>query len=650
MSWAAIGSAVIAGAASYMASKNSKGGSSSSSSSSQPWSGIKPFITSNSQPNGLYQQAQSLLGGSAAVYPGQTVAGFTDPQLAAQQMTVTRASQGNQAMNAAQTFATGLISGETSNDNTVNNQYMNGLDTTAQIGSLNPFTSATTDISRLNPFLNASTDMSNLNSAYGQNTDMGNLNQMYGQNTNTGSLSNYLNPNIDTSALQKNMGQNTDMSGMMKYLGQNTNTGNLGNFTTSNTDTGAMQSYLGQQGMTPQALNDYASGKYLDVRQNPMFQKAMQEGVGGQGKQAASAGRYGSAMAGYGMGEAASNAYAQTYLPQQQLQMQAANQLSSLSQQDLARNSGLAQSLAGISANDLSRQAGVAGQMAGFNQADLARNSGLAQSMASMNANDLSRQAGIAGQLAGYDLSGKQLGAQTANQLAGYNQADLARNTGIAQQQASFNQADLSRNADIAQQQAGFNQADLAMRYGAAQNMTNASAADLTRQQGAASNIATIQAQNQSLQAQQAQYMTGLANQNQQNAYSRQMDAMAMAPIFAQNDYVDINAMNSVGMEQQAQQQRLLDAARVKFEAQDPYRQQLAGLNNYASLLGQGGQYSNTTTTGPSGQPNAMMTGLGTGMNALGLYIRGSQAGLWGNPPPPQQTVTQQPNYNLNDN
>lgn len=101
-------------------------------------------------------------------------------------------------------------------------------------------------------------------------------------------------------------------------------------------------------------------------------------------------------------------------------------------------------------------------------------------------------------------------------------------------------------------------------------------------------------------------------NQERQN----QMSALGMAPTFAQQDYNDINQLQSAGQAYQAQQQKELDAQYQQWKTAQQYPQQQ--LDVMRNALG-GVNFGNTTTNTQPGASTASQV-LGGITSGLGLY------------------------------
>lgn len=89
--------------------------------------------------------------------------------------------------------------------------------------------------------------------------------------------------------------------------------------------------------------------------------------------------------------------------------------------------------------------------------------------------------------------------------------------------------------------------------------------------------------------------------QNYAQERQNQMQAMGMAPTFAQQDYNDINQLSQAGQQYQNQNQRMLDAGYQQFQESRQYpMQQLDTFGNaYRNVLGNQSQ-STQTQPGPS--------------------------------------------------
>jgi len=83
-----------------------KGGGSSGTTTTEPWAGQQPYLAN------VYNQAAGLTETPMRYYPGQTVAGFTPEQRAAQEATTTRAMAGNPLVGQAQGVMGQTLGGE----------------------------------------------------------------------------------------------------------------------------------------------------------------------------------------------------------------------------------------------------------------------------------------------------------------------------------------------------------------------------------------------------------------------------------------------------------------------------------------------------------------------------------------------------------
>lgn len=102
-----------------------------------------------------------------------------------------------------------------------------------------------------------------------------------------------------------------------------------------------------------------------------------------------------------------------------------------------------------------------------------------------------------------------------------------------------------------------------------------------------------------------------------QQGLDRMGQAAGMAPVFAQNDYADINALGAIGQQRQAMAQDEINDARNRFDFYQelPYNKLGQFLNNI------GGNYGGTvigTTRTPSNQPSMFSQIAGTGLQAIG--------------------------------
>jgi hypothetical protein len=125
---------------------------------------------------------------------------------------------------------------------------------------------------------------------------------------------------------------------------------------------------------------------------------------------------------------------------------------------------------------------------------------------------------------------------------------------------------------------------------------------------------------NRSMQAQQfnsnqgqdlAQRQDGMYNANQ----GRGMQALGLAPGFANQDYTDINAMTQAGNTYQQQDQRGLDSAYQQWQQARAYPQQQLGVMGNA-LQQSYGQNNTSTTPGPSSASQLF----GGALTGAGLY------------------------------
>jgi len=196
------------------------------------------------------------------------------------------------------------------------------------------------------------------------------------------------------------------------------------------------------------------------------------------------------------------------------------------------------------------------GQALQASQADLARQAQLAGTVGSISGADLSRILQGAGQ---YGTLG-----QTAGQLAGQQMQNLGQ---LGQYQTSAGQAQQQYGFNAAQAAQAAKQSDLARMLQAGQGITTAAGQEAARQQGALASMADMERTRMGMAAQ------------------------------------DAAALQSIGQENQAQQQKQLDIGYQDWKAQQDYpKQQLDWLQ--AQLKGVG-QYVPTTTTS-SGYSTAM--------------------------------------------
>lgn len=105
-----------------------------------------------------------------------------------------------------------------------------------------------------------------------------------------------------------------------------------------------------------------------------------------------------------------------------------------------------------------------------------------------------------------------------------------------------------------------------------------------------------------------------------------QMQALGLAPQYAEADYADLGKLAAVGEVRQAMNQTLLDEARRIALESDPVRQQLEALKQYSNLVQghYGGESTGSSTTTYYGTPLSS-TLIGGGMLGLGAlpYILG---------------------------
>jgi hypothetical protein len=129
--------------------------------------------------------------------------------------------------------------------------------------------------------------------------------------------------------------------------------------------------------------------------------------------------------------------------------------------------------------------------------------------------------------------------------------------------------------------------------------------------------VAQVNQQAQSdMQRNLGQISSNMRFQNYDQERGRQMQAMGMAPMFAANDYNDLNQLAGAGQQIQQQDQRGLDDSYRRFlESRNYPREQLDVMRNALGGVNFG---SNTTQTSP---------GTSTGASVLGGALTGAQ--LW---------------------
>lgn len=119
-----------------------------------------------------------------------------------------------------------------------------------------------------------------------------------------------------------------------------------------------------------------------------------------------------------------------------------------------------------------------------------------------------------------------------------------------------------------------------------------------------------------------AEGLAPILNQNYQTERGYQQSAAGMAPQLASQDYIDINALNTIGQQRQGQTQALLNEAAQRFNTAATADQN--ALATYLGFLnGNGG--STQTTTAPNTGPSSTQQAIGTGISLLGAL-----ASLWG--------------------
>ena len=156
-------------------------------------------------------------------------------------------------------------------------------------------------------------------------------------------------------------------------------------------------------------------------------------------------------------------------------------------------------------------------------------------------------------------------------------QGDLARN---------FNQVQAPRWAVAGQRSGSFGNAGLAMVEQQARN-------DLSQQMG--------------------RIGTDMRGADYANERARQMQAMGMAPGFAQQDYQDINQLQQAGQAYQTQNQRMLDNAYQQFLESRNYPQQQLDVMGNALQRSYGQQAVQQT-------PSTASQVIGGGLTGLALY------------------------------
>jgi hypothetical protein len=119
-----------------------------------------------------------------------------------------------------------------------------------------------------------------------------------------------------------------------------------------------------------------------------------------------------------------------------------------------------------------------------------------------------------------------------------------------------------------------------------------------------------------------AEGLAPVLNQNYQTERGYQQQAAGMAPDLANQDYVDINALNTIGTNQQQQAQTELSDLARRFGITST-----ADQNALATYLGflSGNPGSVQTTTAPNTGPSNTQQAIGTGISLLGAL-----ASLWG--------------------
>lgn len=115
-----------------------------------------------------------------------------------------------------------------------------------------------------------------------------------------------------------------------------------------------------------------------------------------------------------------------------------------------------------------------------------------------------------------------------------------------------------------------------------------------------------------------ADSLNDLDNTQYQQARTQQLQAAALAPQIAGQDYTDLQAVGQAGTSQDAYNQSLINANidRYNFNQQAPAN----NIQNYIDLLnGVGGNYKQAQGTSTTSAPgNSTLSGIGTGIQALG--------------------------------
>jgi hypothetical protein len=218
----------------------------------------------------------------------------------------------------------------------------------------------------------------------------------------------------------------------------------------------------------------------------------------------------------------------------------------------------------------------------------------------------------------------------TGATIAGFNPFQTSAFQGIADRASAGNPAMNAANGALTNTiQGGFLQGNPFL-----QNQIDAAQGDLTKQwnnvakpawdtamsnSGSFGNAGVAQANayaQEGLQKNLGQISSNMRFQNYDQERNRQMQAMGMAPSFANQDYQDLNALQGVGNTIQGQDQKMLTDQYNRFLDSKNYpNQQLDVMRNALSGVNFG---SNTTQTAP---------GTSTGASLVGGALTG--ASLW---------------------
>lgn len=217
-----------------------------------------------------------------------------------------------------------------------------------------------------------------------------------------------------------------------------------------------------------------------------------------------------------------------------------------------------------------------------------------------------------------------QVAAQ-ANSMAGMNNPYLGQQIQAAQQDTinAWNNVAAPSWATANSRSGSFGNSGLAAAEGQARdslqrNLGNIASTmrmqDYTQQQQMAESMANRQLQAATTNAGMGESYAGRADSMYGNNQARAMQALGMAPSFANQDYADINNLINAGSAYQTQNQKLLDNAYSQFLDSRNYPAQQ--LQTFGQALSQavGGQGTQTTT-----QPGAS-----TGSQLVGGALTGS--------------------------